>query len=223
MNIVLTGNNRATRDAYVPPPSLKEDGSNYRWRMFFDGNSAIADTDDLAELVNLLFPGYTELEDEDERLTARMRIAHGVQRQLRVSILANITQEEEEALTDEERRLLYWSETIDPTAPEGAEGELWMWNSDIPLVLLDYWYRPFSSYLPPLSKHGDFADPPNIIWLRVGNDRALLESLTRVGFVTFGRPRAVNHVPKRLRDRAEAEARAAAEAAAPSDAEAANA
>ena len=193
MNAVLTGNNRATRDAHVPAPALKDNGDTYTWRMFFDGGARIADADTLPELLDLLTPGYLE-SDEDERFDKRVELTKGIQGTLRASVLASVTPEQYAGLSDNEKALLEWEGFFDPEATWGEDG-MGIWSSDVPLVLMDISYSPYLDNPPPMSSYGDHESVKNIIWLRPSAEEPFLRSLSRVGYITFGTPRAAPRPP----------------------------
>jgi hypothetical protein len=198
MTAILLGNNRATRDASVPAPSLKDNGDTYNWRMFFDGQGQIADTDEILDLMDLLIDGYSSM-NADRRFYARLQYMQTVQYRKRVEILANLTPEQFDGLNTEERALLERNEPFDPPGTWG-EDELGMWESEVPLVLIDVFYAPYTPEPRPMSSHGDYENVPNIIWLRIANDMQFLETLNQLEEISFGRPRAQMHVPVALRD-----------------------
>lgn len=194
MVAVLTANNPAGRDNSAPAPKLKEDGSNYAWRMFFDENRQIADADTLAELIEVFIPNYTS-KDETSRLAARIIHARGIQMQLRSNILASLSPEDVEGLSEEEMNVLNF-EGGDPSGwgkevafEDGTTGHLDVWVSDIPLVLLDTNYAPFPGKPAlPLSSYGDNKFVPNLIVLRPSSEMEYLQSLNLVGAISVGTP-----------------------------------
>lgn len=208
MTAVLTANNRAARDNFAPPPALKEDGSNYAFRMAFDNGARFADADTTEELLEVLAPGYLEL-DEEGRMVARIGLAKNVQLLARGSLLANLSQDELDALEDWELNLLAWDEPEDPhgwgdgsrlpTSDPTVEADtLDVWKSKHPLVLLDISYTPFTEVPRPVSVFGDYADEvPNLVWLRPVDELTFLRSLSRIGYIKFGNPGPVEHIPSR--------------------------
>lgn len=194
MTAILTANNRAGRDNAAPAPSLKLDGTNYQWCMFFEGNSQIAEADTLGELLEVFIPNYTT-KDETSKLAARIIHARGVQLQLRSNVIASLTDEEEAALTSVERNVLYY-EDGDPSGwgervalEDGTTEVVDLWTSDIPLILLDTNYAPFPGKpARPLSAYGDHDIVPNIVYLRPSEEFAYLQSLHLVGAIALGTP-----------------------------------
>lgn len=200
MAAVLTANLPMARDNVAPSPATKEDGSNYRWRMFFDGGARIADADYPAEMLEILIPGYDYLANEEERLDARIALAKNVQQLARAVILGNISPEDAEKITDWEWNVLNYGDDENPDPfgwGEDGSGELGVknedtvdfWSNDIPLVLLETSYAPLTDIPVPLSDDGDYYDfVRNLIWLRPLEEVDLLKSLSRIGIITFGTP-----------------------------------
>lgn len=195
----LTGNVRQSRDTRAPSPKLKKDGSAYPWRMFFDDNSKIVDADTLAELIEQLLPGYMEL-DELGQAEARRRHVAQVAFNLKANILGGLSYEEQESLSEWEFEVLSSDEPLEKVYPlgtirnsdsededESILGELW--SSDVPLVLEEENFIPFTTVMPPVSSYGDYKLVPNIIRLASSSEEKYLESLARVGIITYGSPR----------------------------------
>lgn len=197
MSLTLIPNNRATRDSKVPPITLHEDGSPVKWRMFYSENSRIADSDELPELINVLIPGYLEM-DEDGRRLARMMYVHEQQSVLRVYIYANLNAEQEAELSEVERALLTEAGTANISFDDGDD--VFIWSSPHPLVLIDMFYPPYNpTTVKPLSSEGDYETVSNIIWLRAATELDFLTSLSSAGFISFGKPRAEHRVPASIR------------------------
>lgn len=207
MAITLLANNRATRDAKVPPITINDQGEPVKWRMFYDDNRRVADGDSLAEFVNVLIPGYLEKDNAGERQLARLVYLKSVQDALRVLIYANLTAEEEEALTEEERYLLLDRNASNinfDVSSEGANDDdgIFIWKQPHPLVLIDLYYPPFNdTTVKPISSEGDYENVSNILWLRAENDYKFLTSLSAAGHIAFGHPRAEYRVPPAIRRR----------------------
>lgn len=196
---VVSSNNRQSRDNRAPAPAVRSDGSNYPWRMFFDDGQRIVDADTTAEVLDYLITDYTLLDDEEKK-QARIDLARSVQQLARATLLGNIDAEKAATLADWEWDVLnYGSEgATDPYGWGDGTGTLGtfdedsesidLWSSDIPLVLLDTTYIPYTEISTPLSSEGDFKDVKNIVWLRPTQELSLLRSLSRIGFITFGQP-----------------------------------
>lgn len=202
MTFVLTANLPFARDNVAPAPALRPDGSNFEFRMFFEEGSRIVDADTLAELIELLSPGYGDIEDESLKLGLRVDLARSVQSLARAVTLANLSDEDAEALNDWEWDVLNfgngWAE--DASDPFGwgdgtsTLGELNLdvvdfWSSKVPLILLETSYKPFTEIPRPVSNLGDYYHSlPNMIWIRPQTELSLLRSLSEIGYITFGNP-----------------------------------
>lgn len=214
MVAVITANNPRGRDNVAPPPAVKPNGEGYQWRMFFDGDRSVADADTLAELLDILIPGYSQA-PEGDRLYERIAFAKRIQLAARVEVLARLSPEEADSLKDWEAALLSWEKQGDPWGWGDGSGEIKeseaffqfdedeedqipeepdMWSRDFPLVLLDVHYAPYSEIPPPLSSYGDYHHVPNIVWIEAMGEEEFLNSLTRIGYVTFGTPAATTHI-----------------------------
>lgn len=188
---VITGNLLAARDNRAPEPSVKADGSGYTWRMFYDSNRYIADMDTTSEALEVLITGYEALTDE-EKLTARIQLAENVQISAKVSIASNLTAEQYETMQDWQ-----WEVLLSEGDPSGwgagdqevdDEDSLDIWASTVPLVLLTTSYKPHTNIARPLSSEGDYEEVKNLIWLRPEHELDFLRSLSRIGYITFGKP-----------------------------------
>lgn len=199
MTATIITNNRATRDAFVPPPTINEEGVPTQWRMFYEGGSHIADADALEDLIEVLIPGYATLISAANRTFARTTYMQEVRGNLRARILAGIPTEEWDALSEGEKSALEWDGEFDPDFRD-TDGAPFVWKSDIPLVLLEADYAPYEPLkTAPLSKYGDHEVVDNILWLRSSTEQAFLVTLSYSGVIDFGTPRAVNRKPVELR------------------------
>lgn len=208
MASVLTQNNPRARDNRAPAPEVKFDGSNYPWRMFFDNDQRIVDADTTAECLEYLIPDYTLFSDDDKK-AARHQLALSVQSLARAAIISKITPEQAEELAGWEWAVLTYGEgdntdpygwgdgtgTLGKQDPEVADE----WNAPYQLVLLDTSYAPYTDIVRPLSIEGDFKEVRNIIWLRPTGEEEFLRSISNIGYISFGRPSALNNVAEAAR------------------------
>lgn len=198
MVYVVTSNTIAGRDNRAPAPALRADGTAFDWRMFFDNNQRIVDADTTEELLGFLIPNYSAMTKE-EKQDSRVELARGVQQLARATILSELSDDKVESLQDWEINVLSYGndEHSDPFGWGDGSGQFGVlndevpdeWNSDVPLVLLDINYAPYTEVPTPLSGFGDFIEVPNLIWLRPTGELEFLRSLSRIGFITFGTPR----------------------------------
>jgi hypothetical protein len=153
----------------------KEDGARYRYEMLFAGQTRRAYADDATSLVAaLLGETYTDLDDQ-ERLSARVRFGTGLLSPLQASALEGF---DVSALSADEQALLFQPRHEPVVAEE--------WASEVPLVLLDVHYAPFSDIPAPLSSVEQGLSPRNLLWVRVADEMDLILSLDRIGYITVG-------------------------------------
>ena len=181
MGSQLVQNTTAAEDA--PQPPLKEDNTLYPYCMFYEGDQSIAYADTPEELLEFLIPGYLE-KDETGRLESRILLAHAAQVRVQAVIVAESPQDQLDALSDTEKNVLLGSRATQPHGwGEGPMGDVW--DSEIPLILVESAYAPYSDIDQPISGIADVIDPPNIIWLRTVDEWEFLVSLSRCGFVNL--------------------------------------
>lgn len=157
-------------DAVAP---LTPDGRPYRYAWTdSNGDTVYALTGD--HLINVWIPGYLDRTPEER---ARIRAEHAVR--ARTEIVATLAADASAGvLSDSEEAILLADLSNMP--------ELDRWGSEIPLVLLEGTYRPFTDRLPPVSSlDGDVRDPSNILWLRHSSGNSYVESLARAGYITL--------------------------------------
>lgn len=180
MSVEVIRNSRAGDEAPVSP--LHGDGSRYPYAMHFDGAKYVGFADTPAELLGLLIPDYETLDPQEAQI-ARIRLAIGAQ----VSVQARINAEADPAalaaLSDAEREVLNGPRFEQPHGWGDADGMGDVWDSEIPLVLVDTGYAPYTDLDKPISGIADVLNPPNIIWLRPVDEWEFLESLANAGFI----------------------------------------
>lgn len=202
MTSILTANNRAGRDNVAPAPELHEDGSSFQWRMFFNSNAEIVDADTTGECLSYLIENYLSYSPED-RLDLRKDLARGVQQMARSVIAAAVQPGEVERW---EWDLLVWGDenSQDPygwgdgssTPGEEYDPEIIdIWGNKHPLVLVTTNYAPFTDVARPMSTEGDYEFVKNIIWIDPSEELRFLQSLSRIGYITFGEPRVIAALP----------------------------
>lgn len=144
-------------------------GSSYRFALVRGEVSTFSD--DLADLVEAIIPGYAVL-DNDEALIARWQCAAAtatqVQELLAVANDLNPGTESEDVLT------AIFTDRANPL-PEGSL-TAGAWEHRVPLVLLATDYEPFTSTPAPTGKV-QFVDP--------FSDRAFLNTLAQLGLCQF--------------------------------------
>ena len=151
---VLVRNVSASEDLSSLQIPTRPDGTYYRYEMICDSGWTRMYDDSVVSLLTHLIPGYTKLDDMG-RLAARIR--HAVDSQVTLQAQLNVFF----AATprdDVEQQVL-----LSPRHQPPAPGE---WNCEIPLVLVDAFYSPYSDLVRPVSGIADVAMPPNLWWLR---------------------------------------------------------
>jgi hypothetical protein len=168
---------RNSREGEAPAdPPRHDDGALYPYAMFYDGLKYIAYADDLVDLLETLSPGYQE-KSEGEQLQARIRLAIDAQVGVQANINANIDPEKWNALSEEDRAVL--------TGPRYEQPRVDFWDPEVPLVVVESGYAPYTDIDQPISGIADVQNPPNMIWLRPIDEWDLLTSLHDAGFITL--------------------------------------
>jgi hypothetical protein len=173
MSAVVIANTTAANPP--PPPPRHPDGSPYRFELIYAGGRLRGYADQPAALIEALtgVDGYPDL-DQADRYAVRLRAAVDAQ----VRLQAQLNQDDGlEGCTPGERAVLLGARDTPPVVAE--------WACGVPLVLVDGFYQPQGDLPPPVSALADVAEPPNLVWLRVGTDLELLESLHRAGHLTL--------------------------------------
>lgn len=169
---------RNTREGAEPAdPPRHDDGTLYPYAMFFDGNKYVAYADELADLLDALKPGYAAMADEKAQLEARIRLALDAQVKIQAVINAEVAPEAWAALTDEQRAVL--------SGPRFEQPRVDFWDPEVPLVLVDSGYAPYTTLDRPISGIADVENPPNMIWLKPIDEWEFLQSLSDAGYIVL--------------------------------------
>ena len=158
-------------------PLLAAPGRPARLEMVWDGGRRRAWADTPADLLEVLVPGYAGSSDSEK---VRRRLEHALVAQ--VAVQSRLVAADLVALgeCDAWERAFLLGPRHDPPAPD-------VWMCQIPLVLVDAFYRPFSpERLAPLTADGDVREPAGIVWLRPTDEWDYLLSLAAAGFVALG-------------------------------------
>jgi hypothetical protein len=159
--------------APVPAPT-REDGTPFRYEMLFNGFADRAYADHAEDLLTCLIPRYTTMTPA-ERLAARL--AHAVRVQTTVQADINYEHNNLVGCTPEEIAVLTNSRSVPPNVGT--------WSCAVPLVLVDVFYQPAGDLPSIVSGIADVTNPPNVYWLRPGDEDTYIESLAYVGFVAL--------------------------------------
>jgi len=152
-----------------PMAPLHADGTPYRYEMIHGGGARRTYSDDLAELVAALIPGYADIQDPVELV--RARIVHAVHVQVTTQASINVRMGTA-ACSPQEQEVLSGDRAVPPAVTE--------WKASVPLVLLDCFYAPVTDVPRPVP-----VAPGEILWLRPATDGDLLHSLARLGVIVL--------------------------------------
>lgn len=182
MSVEVIRNSRQG-DEEAPLSPLHEDGTRYPYAMRFDGGKYLGYADSPAELLGLLIDGYEDLEPQAQQV-ARIRLAVRVQVVTQGLINANTEPEVWEALSEAERAVLNGPRFEQPHGWGGDDpmGDVWE-SAEVPLVLVETGYAPYTDIEKPISGVADVLNPPNMIWLRPVEEWEFLESLANTGHI----------------------------------------
>lgn len=154
----------------------RKDGSPYKYEMVCDNGWARVYGDTPGELLCYLIHGYENLSSKEEKVKARLE--HAVAAQLRLQAQINVFFAETEK-TNGERIILQGPRTSPPMITE--------WACEIPLVLVDMYYRPYTDVAPPTTAQFIAQRElgiKNIWWLcPAESEMAYLKSLHETSFV----------------------------------------
>lgn len=171
MSTVFMRNNLAGDGPIIPP--LHEDGRGFAYCMYYNGNADVAFADTLPEMLEVLIPGYLDLDGIDQDV-ARIRLAQQVAAQVQAEIIAEIDPSQVPE-TD-------WA-TL--TAPRGvSQPRADWWTCPIPLVVVETGYEPFTDVPRPASGLSDGLSAPDNLWfIRPSEEEDFLISLHEVGYL----------------------------------------
>lgn len=170
MGLVVVRNNMEA-DGPVDVP-VHEDGSGYRYCMYFHNYFDVAFADTETELLEALIPNYPHL-DETGKAEQRILLAVAAANQVQAAILAETDLTD---VTEEELNTL-----MAPRIAPSVQAE-W-WTCDVPLVVVETAYQPWTDVPRPASGISDTADAPNLLWLRPAEEEEFLTSLHEVGYI----------------------------------------
>lgn len=187
------------RQGVTPPPApRKADGTPYRYEMIFEGGNKRGYSDSISQLCELIIPGYREEDDNPDpvaKVALRLKYAVTIQVQLQAYLLSDASEEDLAATTPEEVALME-APKDEPPHVEGG-----VWQSPIPLVLVEGYYQPYTELPRPVGKprsvqsnnaaSGSEAEADsNLIWLNSLGETELLFSLHREGFIHLAERKA---------------------------------
>jgi hypothetical protein len=171
MTIQLLKNNSEADGPVIAP--IKADGSGFPLGMYYNGYADVAFADTYAELLDILMPGYAA-DDEAAQIARRITLAANVAAQTQASVMYDADRSD---FTDAEWEALTTPRTMkQPTV-------LW-WTHEVPLVVYETAYEPYTDVPRPASAQADgAADAPNLWWIRNVEEEDFLISLHEVGYI----------------------------------------
>lgn len=171
MSVILMRNNVEGDGPVIAP--TRDNGAGYPYCMYFNGNAEVAFAESHLELLDVLMPGYLDVE-EAERDYRRIRLAQSVAAQIQAEILVEVSPDD---VTE--------GEWIALTAPRGlSQPRADWWTCRVPLVVVETGYEPFTdiprpaSGLPVEDPNGD-----NLWFIRPAEEEDFLVSLHEVGYL----------------------------------------
>lgn len=173
MSVVVGKNNIAADGPVTPPPH--PDGIPWPYCMYFQDGGMVAFADNYTDLLHALIPGYQKLNKQD-RERERIRLGQGAAAYTQGYILVDV---DESTVSPEE-----WKALIAPRG--GTQPSITWWESDIPLILVETSYEPFTHIPRPAAKPSaerSDEDSPAIWWVRPSDEEDFLTSLHEIGFI----------------------------------------
>lgn len=167
------------------------DGTDYEYIMQFKDHRGVALSNTVSELMPYVIRNY---EAKPNKLVARLDFLYDIMFNIRIYILAGMTEEDEAKLTDFEKRVLNGDER---SFFDEETGKLLEWTCDYPIVLLDAYYPPYGPNAYPLFKKDEnnkIIPNKNVIILESITEKQFLESLNKVHEIHFGRFTPNNHI-----------------------------
>lgn len=157
----------------TPVVPLQEDGSNFEYMMYFNGHERIAYANTIREMIEVLVPQYL---GSDEASQQRMRTSYATSVAVwtQALILAEIADTD---LSDEERSIVYAKRNEKP------QPVIRDWSSDVPVVVVEDNYEPYTTTPKPTSTQGALGEAENIIFMRTHSEKDFLYSLHEAGYI----------------------------------------
>ena len=172
LGAITIRNPREAVDAFEVP--LRPDDTPYRFEMIYDDMRMRAYADDASALLGCLIAGYPNM---DAAAQTAARLSHAVRTQVSVQAAINYHYDDLTGVDPDEYAVL--------TRTRAEAPQVDTWSSHVPLVLVDAFYRPFGDLPAPVSAIADVEDPPNLYWMRVGDEYGYLVSLASLGLIVL--------------------------------------
>lgn len=164
---VIQSNISAEADIELYPVPTKKDGSYYRYELIDSESWSRVYSDDISDLLGYMIPNYSGSYAE--------RLNHSISMQVKMQaqILSYYLDAD---VTDEEYKILL--------GPRHEQPNIKSWISQVPLILIDSFYAPYTGVIAPL---GNFIEKDdNILWIEVGKSEIdYIKSLDYLGAFQF--------------------------------------
>lgn len=160
--------NSPSEEGIIETP-LNEYGNQYSFCMFFNNESEVAFADTYPELLDALIPTYLN-QDENQQEYLRIRLAQHAAAEIQSEILYNIDLNN---LTPQEQKILTHPKQL-PQLP------IEWWSSDIPVVIVETAYQPYTNVIKPASSH---SIEDNIWRINPLEEEQFLLNLNEIGFI----------------------------------------
>lgn len=164
---VIQSNISVETDIELYPVPTKESGEYYKFELIDSSAWARVYSDNINELFEYLIPNYSG------KYVERLNHAISTQVQIQAQLLSFYLDAD---VTDEEYEVL--------VGPRHQQPTMQTWTSQVPLVLIDSFYQPYTTIPAPV---GNFIEKDdNILWIQVGgSELAYLKSLDYLGVIQF--------------------------------------
>lgn len=160
--------NAPTEEGLVEAP-LNEYGNQYSFCMFYNNESQVVFADTYPELLEALIPGYMN-ENENEQEFLRIVSAQKAAAEIQAEILTEVNLH---TLNQKERNILTHPKNLTQLSVE------W-WTSEIPLVVVESAYEPYTTVPRPASSH---QKEDNLWRINPIEEEQFLLDLNSIGYV----------------------------------------
>lgn len=164
---VIQSNISLETDIELYPVPTKEDGTYYTYELIDSEAWTRVYGDSITEMLQYLIPNYSG------KYVERLNHAISMQVKVQAQILSFYLDVD---VTDEEYEILMGPRHIQP--------QIQTWTSQVPLVLIDSFYKPYTEVNAPI---GNFIEKDdNLLWIQVGgSEQEYLKSLDYLGAIQF--------------------------------------
>lgn len=170
MSTIVMKNNLEGDGPILPP--VHEDGSSFAYCMYFSGDAQVVFADTQDELLETLIPGYGQM-SEDDKDVARIMLASAAAAQVQAEILMDV---DPDSVSPADWDVLVARRDISQPRAD------W-WTCDIPLVVVETGYQPYTDVPRPASSKSSTKDAENLWFVRPVEEEDFLVSLHEIGYI----------------------------------------